>query len=325
MEDNLAKHTLKITNFDNENKLVSVTVDDVDIGMFPSDFNSSTNIQEFFRALEGVGWGALNPPQLSKVDATNWVGKEHTFESAYDGTDKTIIEILQENLEQYPVANKESIMNLCSIYFDNLLVEPMIRVRDTKWVGIYVSFVHGQPPTEGARGLRSIKKCNKLALSLGVPMFAGTNPRSGMTPLELRNYVDSLDERNKFLHIGTSYYVYQDWDLGLAQNKKMQDISLERKQNIENGIISIEDCEFTTNEENRLYLLNKWNTMQEGFYNKTYVNLLDKNHERVTLSLPEFKDLIEKLHELIENEYEKEHDRKSKVYETTTMEALESI
>lgn len=207
---------------------------------FPPDFGGATTVAEFLFNIQATcRQTAFNQDvvETKNFDVETWVGESATYTPPVEDT--TISDYLnskQKAYAQYPSANMDSIRQLLAITFDNMQLAPLVRMENATVIGVFVNGYGGATVGEGALAMKSIKECTDLCISLGVPMCGGTSPKSGMERDRFVSYLSSISSHNKFIAIPSESYVYQDWNLLFAQNRKKTIINSERNAEIASGI-----------------------------------------------------------------------------------------
>lgn len=245
----MSKINIKIMGTDPFSKQVLVSCksdqdatpfEDLPLTAFPHDFLGSANAEEFLENIKTACEKTVNDRELlnsKEFLAEGWVGKEASLTPAIEDTSiQEFLDAKKEVYAKYPPANMDVVRGLCATDFNNMMLLPLIRGDDATVIGVYVNYYAGSDLATGAKALKSIKEATELCLSLGVPMCGGTIPSSGLSKERFTSYLSSISEHNKFISSSLESYVYQDWSLDLAQNRKKTIINSERKREIDAGI-----------------------------------------------------------------------------------------
>lgn len=207
---------------------------------FPPDFGGATNVEEFLANIQDACRQiAFNQDTVNSknFDVENWIGAAATYVPPVEDTTNTDYLAKKEAAyAQYPAANMDAIGKLLATPFANMQLAPLLRMSDFTVVGVYVNGYGGASVGEGAIAMRSIKECTDLCISLGVPMCGGTSPRTGMVRDRFVTFLSAISPYNKFIAIPRESYVYQDWNLTFAQNRKSTIINSERNAAIAAGV-----------------------------------------------------------------------------------------
>lgn len=207
---------------------------------YDNDFGGATSMDEFLvniqEACRSVAF-KQDSAETPSAAFDAWVNASSTYK--FGGEDTTQEDYLTEKnavFASYPSANMDSIKQLLAIKFDNMQLAPLLRIVDATVIGVYVNGYGGATLGEGAAALKSIKECTDLCISLGVPMCGGTTPFKGIPRDKFVTYLASISSYNKFIAIPSESYVYQDWNLVFAQNRKKTIINSERTAEIALGV-----------------------------------------------------------------------------------------
>lgn len=233
--------------------------EDLPLTAFPHDFLGSANVEEFLENIKPSCEKTVNDRiHVDSMEflAEDWVGKEATLTPAIQDTSiQEFLDAKKNVYAAYPPANMDVIRDLCATDFNNMMLLPLLRGDDATVVGVYVNYYAGSDLATGAKALKSIKEATELCLSLGVPMCGGTIPSSGLSKEKFTGYLASISSHNKFISSSLESYVYQDWTLDLAQNRKKTIINSDRNREIASGI-TFAGFEWDSNDTSRNNLTN---------------------------------------------------------------------
>jgi hypothetical protein len=245
----MANINVKIMGTDPFNKLVLVAcategsvkpLEEQPLSAYPFDFGGATNVDEFLANIQdSCREKAFAQDQVSSAEYTadNWVGATSTFTPVPVDTSEFTFQARKDAIyATYPAANMDAVNALCNRKWNQMQLAPLRRDVDATIVGVYVNGYGGMNAADAAIALRSIKEATNECVALGIPMCGGTTPVDGMSRERFESFLTGISQYNKFINTVKQSYVYQDWNIVFARNRKATLIKSECQKVIAGGL-----------------------------------------------------------------------------------------
>lgn len=247
----MSKVNIKITGTDPFSKLVLVScntdqsiksIDEQPSYGYAPDFGGASTPEEFLINVQASCQATAlrqDAEEARSFDVEGFEGKTLSFDP--DLTDIPALQAeyeaaKQEVFNQWAPANQDVVNELCGTAWTNIQLAPLTRERDAAIIGVYVNGYGGQTIADAALAFKSIKEVTDKCIELGVLMGGGTLPSTGMTRERFVEYLTSISPNNKFLEDGwLGGYVYQEYTVDYARNRKRTLINSDRNREIASG------------------------------------------------------------------------------------------
>lgn len=190
---------------------------------------------------------------------------QHAYDVAHEPTPPdTFEEEIVAVHAQFPAMNDDAIAQLLANKYQNLVITKTVRAADATVIGISVEATAGYDNNTGAVGLLSLRTCTNDAIALGVPMLSILLPREGtITKDQFADFLLSISPYNKIIYSDKANYVYQDWNIPFAKNRKRTIINTERAERVNAGI-TWNNYNWNTDDVSRSNLVNALAVVNAG-------------------------------------------------------------
>ncbi len=275
-----------------------------------------------------AGWIEYNDGSVNKEITTlpSWaqycVDQWKNFEDLEaSGKQNSIAEQLIDIYSTYPIANLKAISKLTSTAFRNITLTPKVRETDNNIIGIQVAALAGEKTGTGAIGVLSIIDATKLALSLGIPIFADV-----LLPEDKQNEFKTLmiNQGYRSLDNNKGIFLWYPWSFELEKASKKFEINCDRDTKLDLGF-TFKGYIWDISSESRNNITSKAAVLATGLDTSIEVLWRTKNNINITLSSEDFKQLATSMVSYVEDVYLESWNRKSAVDFAITLDEIKTI